>query len=290
MRDEVEVIDEMPDEVERMSVELLDELASNERRVVDPRTLPVRFSTLKHIARSPAHYWHQATTTYDDDSLARRLGSGTHAMMFGTPEVIVFTGKQRRGKAWDAFKAEHAGKVILSRSEHAKASAMVAALHANPLAERLLFSPGTIHEQRLDWSWLGRSIRSTPDARGAYHLVELKTCRTADPEWFKRDATRMAYHAQLAFYRRAILEAIGTKPREVYIVAVESVAPYAVTALQLTERALDQGERLARVWFERLLVCEATNAWPEYSQAIVEFDVADSDFSLTVDGEEVGFD
>lgn len=273
---------------DRLSLELLDELASNEKRAIDTRSLPARISALKHFARSPAHGRH-AMIQEGDDSLARRIGTGTHALTFGTPEVIVYPGKVRRGKEWDAFVAEHAGKCILNNREYNQARSVADAIRRNAIAERLLFSKGAIREERIDWEWMGRKCRSTPDVRNFRTLVELKSCRTASPDWFMRDAERMAYHAQLAFYRRAIEATTNVRPTQIYIVAVEQTAPYAVTVFQLTERALEQGEKLVRLWFEQLLACEAAQNWPEYSHSIVDFDLADRDdaFRLEVDGEEL---
>jgi len=228
-------------------------------------------------------------TEQDDDSLARRIGSGTHALTFGTPEVVVYPGKVRRGKEWDAFLATHTGCCILNKREHDQASAIADAIKRNEVASRLLFTPGVIRERRLDWEWMGRQCRSTPDARHFRTLVELKSCRSSQPEVFTRDAERMGYHAQLAFYRRAIETVTGVRPQDIYIVAVEQKAPYAVTVFRLTERALEQGERLVRLWFEQLLACEAAQQWPEYSHSIVDFDLLDRDdaFRIEIDGEDV---
>lgn len=274
---------------ERLSLELLDELAANERRIIDPRSVPARFSSLKHFAKSPAHGRYAMVTETDDDSLARRLGSGAHAKTFGTPEVVVYPGKVRRGKDWDAFAAAHNGDCILNEREYRQATAISEAIKRNETAHRLLFTKGTIHESRIDWEWMGRKCRSTPDARQFRTLVELKSCRTAQPGWFTRDAERMAYHAQLAFYRRAIETATKVAPQEIYIVAVEQKPPYAVTVFRLTERALEQGEKLVRIWFEQMLACEAAEQWPEYSQTIVDFDLMDREeaFRIEVDGEDV---
>jgi hypothetical protein len=84
-----------------MSAELRDELARNDvRRLVDPRGVPVRFSHLKAMDRSPAHYVH-AVQHEREESLSMRLGSATHALVFGTPRVVVFRGGMFNGKQYN---------------------------------------------------------------------------------------------------------------------------------------------------------------------------------------------
>lgn len=266
---------------ETMTADLRDELAANSNAAtpIDPRTRPARFHNLKEMGRSPLHCFESFQDDSDRSSLALRLGAGTHALLFGQP-VAVFTGKVRNGKVWDAFKAEHDGTVILNAKEHARAEAISNAIRSHEIASRLLFSPGTRHEESILWEQDGRARRSTPDARGAYHLVELKTTRCAQPDRFMRDAMFRAYHAQVADYRAAIEASVGVKPRDCYIIAVESVRPCAVTVLRLTDRALEMGDRLCRLWMERLRACEASNEWPPYCQSATDFDVPDDELDL----------
>lgn len=265
----------MDSAVESLSGELDLELAINSKRpVIDPRTVPVRFSWIKNFSLSAAHAF-QAVQDLDlfPSTLATRIGSGTHAMTFGQPVYRYVP--RRSGKAWDLFKADKGSAPILSAKEWEQSELISAAIKSNDLASQLLFGPGVIVEQPLDWTIDGRACRGTPDARGPYTLTDLKTCKTSQPERFVRDATWRAYHAQLAWYRRGIELATGKRPEECYIVAVESRAPYAVTVLRLTERALDYGDRLWRIWWEQLRVCEESGVWPAYSESITDFDVPD---------------
>jgi hypothetical protein len=268
------------------AAEMVDEL-DVPREPIDPRTVRVRHSRLKEMGRSPLHYYH---SVQDDrpDTLSLRLGRGAHGLAFGLP-VVVWPGR-RAGKAWEAFEAERtaAGCVILNEREHHEAQSVADALRRHRVASDLLFGGQVVHEHTIHWEWMGRACQSTPDALRPSALIDLKTTRSAEPGKFARDAMWMGYHAQLAFYRHGLAQAGLDVPPGTFIVAVESKAPHAVTVLRLTDRALLAGEKLIRLWFERLLQCEAANHWPAYTDAIEPFDVPDDDeLRLTIGGEEL---
>jgi hypothetical protein len=230
------------------------------------------------MAQSPMHYIH-ALTAEDDPSYDMERGSGIHAVMFSTHQVIGYPGKVRNGKEWDAFKEKHAGAKILTMREYDKVCRMAESLYGHAGAMSLLFpkdpalQAGTRHEKTLYFKYMGRDARATPDSLNPVALAELKSSKTSEPERFMRHAQRMHYHAQLAFYREAVrICGLGT-PRESYVVAVESSAPHPVTVLRLTDRTLEQGERACRLWFERLRACEEAGAWPPYVQSVVDWDI-----------------
>lgn len=238
----------------------------------------VRFSNLKHMARSPAHY--QEALRYVPETSSMRLGSLVHSLVLTNAAPRVFAGI-RRGKAWDAFRQEHANEEIYTQSEYDSAKPIADAVRASPLARQFLVGE---HELALNWRTLGRACRGTMDAFGPERVVELKTTKDARPEHFSRDARWRGYHAQLAWYLDGLVASGYGTASKAYIIAVESSPPYPVTVLQLTDRAISEGRRLCRLWLEQLLACEASNIWPAYCESIVEFDVPD-DLELTIDGE-----
>lgn len=228
--------------------------------------LPERFSTLKHMATSPAHY-RAARDAQSDTSISRRIGSVTHAMLFDEP-FAVYEGR-RAGKDWERFESEHSDRPIANPTEAAQSRAMVASIRSDRNAAELLFAPGTIHERRIDWSWGGRQFRSTPDAMAPGRIVDLKTTRCADPARFRWDVARFHYHAQLALYQQAAAT-IGLHADDLYIVAVESKPPHCVTTMRLTASTVSLGMSACLAWMERLKWCEENDSWPGYSQAIVD--------------------
>jgi hypothetical protein len=278
----MEVLDIDAGEVDRLSSELADELAANDQQpATDPRSVDLRFTHLKAFGLSPFHAHHSMVTGFGDSTLSTRIGSGTHALSFGTPKVVA-TAHRKNTKARKAFEeAQEPGTLILSPGELRKSQAIADAIRRNKVAERILFTEGTILEGRIEWEWNGRRCRSTPDARNFRTLADLKSCRSAHPERFQRDALKYAYPASMAWYRRAIEAKTGVRPNEIYLIAVESSAPYVVTPFLLTERALEAGDRLVKQWFEQLRVCETTNHWPAYTMNIEPFDVVD--FEAEVD-------
>lgn len=239
--------------------------------MTDPmvNSIPLRHSRLKLMGRSPAHY----AADEPHSSSAMDLGSAADALILGQQAIAVYPGKVRRGKEWDAWRDSQAPDTLILTSKEARAAeGMARAVARHEEASRLL--TGTIRETLL-WDNAGRSCRGTPDVRGDGFLTDLKTGETSDPRRFPWKVLRFGYHAQLAWYRDGIERAGLPRPDRCYIVAVEQEPPHVVTVFRLTDHVLDLGDRLNRLWFEQLRVCEASGHFPGYAQSAVELDLPD---------------
>lgn len=253
-----------------LSAALRDELASNSSPPrIDPASVPLRFSTLKLVQQSPLHYWWAVQRGYEE-TLSMRLGTGTHAILFGTP-YRVWQGR-RAGKAWDKFEQDHDGETILTQSEFEKSWEMAQSIRSHQIASRLLFTDTKL-ETRIDWEWQGRAFRSTPDAASRTSCVDLKCLRSADPEKVKWQSRNMGYHVQAAVYRRALNSTGLHNINDNYLVVVENKAPYPVTVMRFTETALESGDRTAANWLDQVLACEAQGNYPGYTQTIVDLEL-----------------
>lgn len=278
LRDELDA-----NERESMPDELRDELEHGDRRefVKDTRTVPARFHHLFAVGQSPAHGLAALRENRDRDTLALRLGAGVHAMVFGKP-FVRFDGKRdKRTKKYKEFLAEHAGKVIMSPGEYARAEAIATALRGHEIAGPLLFGAGKLTEHTILWEQHGRKRRSTPDVHDTDEVVELKTARCAELERFAWDSSKRGYHAQVADQVAAVEASTGRRPKRAFIVVVETVWPHVVTVRRLTERALERGAWLCRTWLDRLIYCEETGEWPGYTTGIEPLDVPDD--SMIID-------
>lgn len=247
----------------------------------------LRFSRLKRIGQSPAHYAYG----YGPETAEMETGTGTHSillvardMLLHETPVLAYPGKVRRGKEFDAFVAANPGAIILTRREFTSAKGMAEAVRACPDAMRVLDGE---REQTFTWKLQGRLCRGTPDVRSDKFITELKTGETSDPRFFPFKLRRFCYHGQLAWYSDGAVLAGLPDPKEHYVVAVEAAAPYVVTVFRIAPATIEKGRRLARLWFERLLQCEAAQEWPGYSQSVVELALPDYGFD---DGDEGGTD
>jgi hypothetical protein len=226
----------------------------------------VHWTTLKQIAKSPAHYRAAADLGFNKKSFVG--GRLLHFLVLGG-DYVIYEGK-RQGNAWKGFEKLHAEKEIFTRAEVDREIAVANAVKNHPIAGPLLVGD---HEVEIKWENMGRKCSSRLDVlnHGLRRAVDLKRAVTSEPDRFSRAARGYGYHAQGAFYQDAC-EFAKTPIDEYFVIAVEPVAPYAVTVFRLTGRALHQGRKLNRIWMERLLQCEAVNEWPEYAQDIIDLD------------------
>lgn len=250
---------------------------------------PVHYSNLRKFTQSPAHYL--ASVGHDDDNADFRLGRATHSLSLGVQPGgawTVYEGR-RAGKVWEAFesaeKAKNPNIDIFIPSELAAAKEMAKALAADPIARELMTGE---YEVPVEWTDVSGRRCATRGLdilnRKKRYLIDLKTCRSAHPTRFAREALWYGYHAQGAFYADAA-RSLGVDIDAVYVIAVEKTAPFPVVVRRLTPRALDQGRRLVRSWMEQLLVCEASNTFPGYAQSIIDLDVAEEEDLVFGDSE-----
>ncbi len=246
------------------------------------RTFPpsiLRWSELKHMARSPAHF-RAAYESPRDASPAMILGWMVHHHLLGGDRVTIYDG-ERRGNAWKDFKEAHPDTEIVTIGEYNKAKAIADAVRAHPFASIVLDDGDK--ERELAWTGpLGHKFAGRLDMiRPNGDLAELKVTTNTEPSKFAWQSLRMGYHAQAALYREGAREN-GFDVERFWMVSVEAAPPHTVT-----ERALLAGQKLIRLWVERVDACQREGIWPGYVQTVVPLDIPDESVELTLDGETI---
>ena len=234
---------------------------------------PRRFSRLKLMDESPAHY---EDGTVEETSPMRK-GTALHAFLLGQKHrVVVYKGRRDpRAAAWQEFQKEHEGKCILIPSEAEPVLAMRASVEKHRRAMELLEGE---QERRIEWDFGGKRCAGTPDSVRDYsahrRVTELKSTLCAKPVRLIKRARWSHWHAQVAWYSEG-LDRTMSYPQlpceEHYVVAVESKKPFNVTTLRVTPEMITKGQKAWRAWWERLEVCEQSNHFPGYSEADIDW-------------------
>ncbi len=237
-------------------------------------TQRIHFSDLKKFAISALHFQASVGGVLEE-TRAMRIGTITHHEVLGPHTrrpLVMFDGPKRAGKAWEAFEVANAGSEIVTKPEWEDAQPLVVAVQSDPVAAGLL--KGCRREVALEWEDSGfKCATDGIDFVGEGYIGDLKTTSCAEPSAFSRHAAKLWYHAQLAWMRRgAIANWIDTS-KGLFIIAVESSQPHAVTCFELTEETILQGEKSLALWLERLRAAVENDHWPAYSQCIVPLEL-----------------
>ena len=107
---------------------------------------------------------------------------------------------------------------------------------------------------------------------------------SSDPNRFPWHARSMAYHAQMRMQNLAIKDTAAA----CYIVCIESAEPYPIQVYQLTDKALQEGEKCLIAWSERLKIAEQSSSYPPYTTCIMPLDVPDEEPDLIFEDDDNG--
>lgn len=244
-------------------------------------------SALSWVHRSPAHYDANVKGLVSHEGAALAFGTAVHCAVleperfateyavephFGecrasetTTKEDAKANKTRR----DAWRAEHAGAILLDVADDAAIVGMVRSLRAHPRASKLL--TGGESELTLIWDDAETGLRCR--ARADYYrrdlsvCIDLKTTEDARSEAFRKSVANYNYHRAAAFYE-AGFAACG-RPIDAFVfVAIEKKPPFAVKVFMLDDDAIRRGRASIRADIERLAECLELDQWPAYDDEI----------------------
>lgn len=242
----------------------------------------VNWSSLKLLCAetggSPLLYkYHQEHPT--PDKPAFQLGRAAHAAVLEpdsfASQYVVYPGKVRRGKQWEAFQEDHADAEIVTAADYSLSEAMAQAVHAHPVAAPLV--KGGKSEVTAEWvdPVTGRECKARIDHRLPIQIADLKTAREIDPRNFCRAASRYLYYGQMAFYHDGAVLA-GMIPEDAKlpaIVAVQSSPPHDVGVFSVGQAAIEAGRKLYRGLLDRLNDCIVADDWPGAAPGVQELEL-----------------
>lgn len=239
------------------------------------------WSSLKHYAKSPAHYRENADNP-QEQTAAMLLGSAVHCLCL---EPDAFHGQyavapevDRRTKSgkeeWAEFEAEHQGKGIITGEQHTLAQGMATSILAGKTGNLLTLCS----ERELTLTWEDQvtvlQCKARLDAVDLINglAVDIKTTEDASPKAFARTVYNYLYHGQAAFYLEGLHQNGFTINRFLFL-AVEKKPPFGKAMFLCSEELLASGRILFRECLARHAECLEANAWPGYPETIHTLDL-----------------
>lgn len=230
------------------------------------------------ILETPAHarQKHPRLADQYEPKVSAAMDDGTalHQLLLGDDRVDVLDYAEfRTNEAKAARDASRAlGRVPIKRDQWARMETVARSLRAQLAAlpvDPPLFTEG-MAEQTIVWDEDGVMCRARLDwLRRDYAAVDdLKKARTADPKRFQKSIFTLGYDIQAAFYVRACRAAFGVEPVFRWV-AIEPVAPYAMSVHVLSPKAMhaaqDKVDLALTLWRE----CLDSGRWPAYPQTVL---------------------
>lgn len=238
----------------------------------------INWSSLKYMADSPRMFRYRLTHP-EPRKPSYEMGSAVHCAIL-EPEKFderygVFDGI-RRGKEWEAWKAENPGKEGLKPAKLDQVQWVADAVMEHRVARTLL--RGGLAEEVITWrdERTGLLLKCRADYLRPDLVIDLKGTRDATPARFKSDALRYGHYGQVAMYHDgAIAERrIDGKACPV-IIAARTGADFDVAVFQLTPNDLERGRALYRGFLQRLIECTEADYWPGVAPELVPLDMPD---------------
>ncbi len=260
-------------------------------------------SSLKTLLRSPAH-WMYGRDNPKAETAAMRFGTAFHTAFLEPEEfkkeyivMPVFNNRTNAGKAERAeWEEKNAGKTFISEPEYESIDQMRKSLLQNPAVMNLMGSGHAehsfyshLHTQLMgdepdEWSPI--KVKCRPDfLRKDFTVVSLKTTKNASPDEFARTCAKFKYALSEAFYLDILSQFAKRQLYKVYMVVVESEAPYGVSVYKCSQEFLTEGRHQYRKALKKYLYCNRSEIWHGY-----EIDSTEKDGTLDLNLPGFGYD
>lgn len=235
-------------------------------------------SGLAKFLQAPAKYEAWANGATDASSPALEFGTAFHCALLEPeqfarlyvvePDFGDCRKKEARGLR-DEWRADNAGKKLLTAADDEAIRGMSASVREHPFASRMLI--GGAREVTALWRDQATGLRCK--ARADYYseplklLVDVKTTDDARAHAFERSVAKYGYHMQRAFYGDGFA-ACGAPVDNFVFLVVEKTPPYLVALYVLDVAAVARGREAIRQAMSSLAECLRSKKFPGYTNSI----------------------
>lgn len=255
----------------------------------------VNWSTLKYIETSPLLCRHRADNP-EEDKEAFRIGRMLHAATLEPErwirEFVIepdfgphYTEKGKLSdnpKATKSYKEAKAawektlppGTEQLDPDEHALIERCAAAIKAHRVAGPLVKGGRREHVIRWTDPVTGVACKGRLDLIDN-RVLDLKGTRQQTVWAFLRDAARLLYYGQCAWYHDGCVIA-GVLPENAplpVVIGAQTCEPFDVIPVRMLPETYEAGQRLYRALLDRFVNCQTADFWPGLAEDFVDWRV-----------------
>lgn len=245
---------------------------------------------------SLAHFWytsHLNPNRPNIDSAAMSFGRAAHAIMLGEPcfdqYFVLSPYDDYRTKEARAWRDEQT-RTIVKQSQFDSIKAMRDTVLKTPLIQNC-FKDGR-PEMSLIWkdAETGIWLKSRPDwlPNTIPFVPNFKSCRSARPTDFQRQAFELGYHQGAALTIEGLKQVLGWKNPAYYFVAQEKEPPYVAGLFMLRDTDIEWGALQNRRALRKLAKALDAGQWPGYASGAVEISMPAWTEKLLLDQHEKG--
>lgn len=240
---------------------------------------PISKSRLWEMRKTPLYFkWYEEHRSEMPKTDALVIGSAFHKLVLEPEEFdsefAVCPTVDRRTKAgkeeFAAFQQNAEGKSVLMDWMFDQVKAMAETVRSHPMAGFLTTDGEVETSIYFTDNLTGVECKVRPDIiktiNGKRIIVDLKSCRSASLDDFRKDAINMGYDLQAAMYREGVKAETGEECDFVFV-AVEKEPPYMINIIQCDELLLKRGGDLYREYLGMYKECSETGNWYGYNGA-----------------------
>jgi exodeoxyribonuclease VIII len=242
----------------------------------------LRSSQLKHMKKSPAHFraahYHrpeitpQQQKTFDKGKAFDTLI--LHGLEALDQAVAVEPGISRRKKEYREWREEHLDQIILSQAELNDIMNMASKALNKKRFSDIFHNDGHPHRV-IVWcdKRTGLWCKAEIDWISADGVVtDLKSTADAGFWFFQRNARRLGYANQGAFYLDGLTQVTGIYHDQFQLAAVEKDPPYESHVFRCSYDQINRAQASNEEWMQRVAHCLKTDEWPGYPDEIMDLD------------------
>ncbi len=229
-------------------------------------------SGLKKLLADPGAFYTEYVLgeRKNNDSTVFDEGSFTHTLILEPEKVLtdyaVFTGMRKQGEAWEAFKADNAGKKLLSAPQVNRCENLVRSYNNLPAALELM--KGTLPEHTMVSTILDIAVKARADAiniDGGY-IVDVKTTgMLSDIDIFRATVEQYSYQLSAALYAQIAADTYK-KPFEFYWLVL-SKADNGCEIYRASDATMAQGTAMVKQALILYKKCKESGLWTKQQEA-----------------------